>query len=187
MANIDQLTGFPPYFVNGYIQSQLEYFELLTGQEQLNPIIPVTPTNIDDLYGNYIGAPGQQDPLMIVYDRMLRINPSTFYRRRREQLVYTIHSSSLDKVLGAHRVISDALGRLDASGEDVNLWAVKNPILDEFGNAVPHNIYFHNFRVYQINETRDLLDLSSVRTIFRNKIIIEYDYHTRDTTESIYT
>jgi hypothetical protein len=102
-------------------------------------------------------------------------------------LVYTIHSSSLDKVLGAHRVISEALGRMDASGEDVNLWAVKNPILDEFGNAVTHNVYFHNFRVYQINETRDLLDLSSVRTIFRNKIIIEYDYHTKDTLNSIYT
>lgn len=177
MANIDELTGFPPYFVNGYIQDQLEYFELLTGLEQIRPIIPVTPTNIDDLYANYIGAPGQQDPLMIVYDRMLRVNPSTMYMRKREQLVYTIHSSSLDKVLGAYRVISEALNRSDASAEDVNRWATKNSILDEFGNPVAHNVHFHNFRVYQINETRDLLDLSSVRTIFRNKIIIEYDYH----------
>lgn len=180
MANINAKTGFPPYFVNGYIKEQLTYFELLTGLEQLNPIIPVTPTNIDDLYANYIGAPGQQDPIMIVYDRMLRVNPSPFYSRRREQLVYTIHSSSLDNVLGAHRVISEALDRMDASAQDVNEWASQNPILDEFGNAVTHNVFFHNFRVYQINETRDLLDLSSVRTIFRNKIIVEYDYHVVD-------
>lgn len=177
MANINALTGFPPYFINGYIKEQLQYFELLTGQEQLDPIIPVMPTNIDDLYGNYIGAPGQQDPLMIVYDRMLRVSPSTLYMRNREQLVYTIHSSSLENVLGAHRVISEALDRLDAAAEDVNSWASKNPIYDEFGNQVAHNVYFHSFKVYQINETRDLLDLSSVRTIFRNKIIIEYDYH----------
>jgi hypothetical protein len=187
MPNINELTGFPPYFINGYIRAQLEYFELLTGQEQLSPIIPVQPTNIDDLYGNYIGAPGQQDPLMIVYDRMLRVNPGPFYRRKREQLVYTIHSSSLENVLNAHRVISEALNRSDAAAQDVNAWASRNEILDEFGNPINHNVYFHSFRVYQLNETRDLLDLSSVRTIFRNKIIIEYDYHTVDTENSIYT
>ena len=177
MSKINELTGFPPYFINSYIKEQLKYFELLTGLEQLDPIIPVMPTNIDDLYGNYIGSPGQQDPLMIVYDRMLKVAPSPFYMRNREQLVYTIHSSSLENVLGAHRVISEALDRSDAAAQDVNAWASQNPILDEFGNTVTHNVYFHNFRVYQINETRDLLDLSSVRTIFRNKIIVEYDYH----------
>ena len=187
MAKIETFTGFPPYFINGYIKAQLQYFELLTGQEQLDPIIPVMPTNIDDLYGSYIGAPGQQDPLMIVYDRMLRVNPSPLYRRKRDQVVYTIHSSSLENVLGAHRVISEALDRLDSSAQDVNAWASKNPIYDEFGNQVAPNVYFHSFKVYQINETRDLLDLSSVRTIFRNKIIVEYDYHTVDALGAIYT
>lgn len=178
MTKINELTGFPPYFINAYIIEQLKYFELLTGTEQLSPIIPVMPTNIDDLYGNYIGAPGQQDPLMIVYDRMLRVNPTKMYAHRREQIVYTIHSSSLENVIAAHRVISEALDRSDASAQDVNAWAAKNEILDEFGVAIPHNVFFHNFRVYQLNETRDIMDLTSVRTIYRNKIIVEYDYHT---------
>ena len=177
MTKINDLTGFPPYFINGYIKEQLKYFDLLTGSEVPDPITPVTPSNIDDLYSNYMETQLIDNPLMIVYDRMLRVNPSPLYARRREQTVYTIHSSSLENVLNAHRVISEALDRMDASAQDVNAWAASNPILDEFGNAVKHNIFFHSFRVYQLNETRDLLDLSSVRTIFRNKIIVEYDYH----------
>jgi hypothetical protein len=41
-------------------------------------------------------------------------------------------------------------------------------------------VYFHSFRVYQVDETRDLLDLASARTVYANKLIIEYDYHTKD-------
>ena len=184
MANVRNLTGFPPYFINGYIKDQLKYFELLTGTEQIDPIIPVMPTNIDDLYGNYIGAPGQQDPLMIVYDRMLRVHPGPFYARKREQIVYTIHSSSLENVMGAYRVISEALDRTDASAQDVNEWSSKNTILDLDGQIIKPNVFFHNFKVYQLNETRDLMDLTSARTIYRNKIIVEYDYHV---TEPHYT
>lgn len=179
MATISQ-TGFPPYFINAYIVGQLKQFGILTGAEQFSPIIPVTATNIDTLYSNYIGSPGEDAPLMIVYDRLLRFRPNTFYRHKREQLIYTIHSSEQSKVYDAHRIISEALDREDASGQDVNLWVSKNPILDEAGNAIEPNVFFHNFKVYQADETRDLLELSSVRTIYRNKLIIEYDYHTNN-------
>lgn len=176
MTTMDKL-GFPPFFVNSYLERQLKDFGLVAENVTDSPFIPVNPSNIDDLYGNILEGAQYPDPIMIVWDRMLRVNPSPFYMRKREQIVYTIHSSSLDNVLGAHRVISEALDRMDASAEDVNAWTAKNPAVDSNGTPI-QNVYFHNFKVYQINETRDLLDLVSTRTIFRNKIIVEYDYHT---------
>lgn len=174
MVNMSE-TGFPPLFINGYLQQQFKDFNIIGQGINDSVFMAVTPSNIDELYNNILEGNAYPDPLMIVYDRMLRVNPSPFYMRKREQVIYTIHSTSLDKVLGAHRVISEALDRMDASAEDVNAWIAKNPVLD--GNASVQNVYFHNFKVYQINETRDLLDLASVRTIFRNKIIVEYEYH----------
>lgn len=174
MANITD-TGFPPYYINKYIQAQLEEFGILTGQEQFDPIVPVTPTNIEELYGNYVGAPGQTSPVLIVYDRLARYRPKPFYRHKREQLVYTIHSSSLTTANNVVRVISEALDREDASAQDVNKWIKDNIVNDN------KNVFFHNFKAFQIDETRDLLELSSARLSAVNKIVIEYDYHTTDT------
>lgn len=171
-------TGFPPLFINGYLEQQFKDFGLLNenSPSTYSPFMPVDPTSIYTQYDNLVEQTPDGVPLLIVWDRMLKVNPSPFYMRKREQVVYTIHSSSMDKVYGAHRVISEALDRMDASAEDVNAWTAKNPIIDSDGVSA-QNVYFHNFRVYQINETRDLLDLASTRVIFRNKIIVEYDYH----------
>jgi hypothetical protein len=37
--------------------------------------------------------------------------------------------------------------------------------------------YFHNFKVYQLEETRDIIDFGTARTYGGNKFIIDYDYH----------
>ena len=174
MATISQ-TGFPPEYINKYIQAQLEEFEILTGAEQFNPIIPVSPVGIEELYSNYISSPGNPDAFLVLYDRMTRYRPKPFYRHKREQLIYSIHGNSLSKVMDVSRVIFEALDREDASGQDVNKW-IKNNV-----PAADINVFFHNFKVFQVDETRDVLELSSVRTLMVNKIIIEYDYHTTNT------
>ena len=45
--------------------------------------------------------------------------------------------------------------------------------------AVPitHNVYFHDIKVYQLEEARDLTELAALRGLTLNKFIIEYDYH----------
>jgi hypothetical protein len=86
------------------------------------------------------------------------------------------------------RVISSALDREDASAQDVNSYNVSNPILDSSGEvSIPYNIYFHNTRVYQADESRDVAELASARTLFVNKIIVEYDYHIKTDPNSRYT
>jgi hypothetical protein len=44
----------------------------------------------------------------------------------------------------------------------------------------PFNILFHSTRVYQADESRDVAELASARTLFVNKLIVEYDYHIKN-------
>lgn len=37
--------------------------------------------------------------------------------------------------------------------------------------------FFHKIRIYQLEETRDLIDFGTARTYAGNKIIIDYDWH----------
>ncbi len=60
--------------------------------------------------------------------------------------------------------------------------------------STPFNIAFHSTRVYQADESRDVAELASARTLFVNKLIVEYDYHVSspmiietDSVESRYT
>lgn len=175
-------TAFAPFFVNQYVIEQLTKFNILNGNEQMSPIFPTSPTNIEDVFKNYIGAPGVQDPLLIQYERLARFRPGPFYRRKREQLVYYLYCTNLSKIMNSSRLIIDALDREDSAAQDINLFCATKSTID-----LPFNIFFHNLRVYQVDETRDVLDPVSARTTYSNKIIIEYDYHTKDPQGYIYT
>ena len=180
MENIN-LTGFPPTFVNHYVVGQLRRFGILGNTEQLAneqmvPIFPTSPTNIEDVFKNYIASPEISDPLLIQYERLIRFRPTPFYRHKREQVIYYLYCTSFSKITDAHRIITDALDREDAAAQDINAWC-SNPKT----GINPYNVYFHNVKVYQADETRDVLELASARTVYANKLIIEYDYHLVDT------
>jgi hypothetical protein len=174
MENIN-VTAFPPTFVNHYVVGQLQRFGILSGTEQMVPIFPTSPTNIEDVFRNYIAAPGVSDPLLIQYERLIRFRPTPFYRHKREQLVYYLYCTNLSKITDAHRIITDALDREDSAAQDINAWCS-----DPVTGIEPYNVYFHNLKVYQADETRDVLELASARTVYANKLIIEYDYHLVD-------
>jgi len=168
-------TGFPPTFINQYVIEQLKLFGILSGYEQMTPIFPTGPTNIEDVFKNYIGAPGVSDPILIQYERLARFRPSPFYRNKREQLVYYLYCTDLSKIHDSTRIITTSLDREDSAGQDVNSFCAGVAT-----TSLPFNVFFHNIRVYQSDETRDVMDPSSARTVYVNKLIIEYDYHTKD-------
>jgi hypothetical protein len=173
-------TGFAPTFINNYVNEQLSIFGLIASgpstpnQAGFNPMVPAQyPTNIEDLYNDTVSIQQVESPILIVYDRMMRFRPTPFYRHKREQLIYFIYSSDVGKLIDAVRIISASLDREDAAAEDVNNYSAQNATEDN-----PARVYFHNIRVYQVDESRDVAELASARTLFLNKIIIEYDYHT---------
>jgi len=169
-----QDTGFPPFFINQYITKQLQLFNILSGNEQMNPIFPTSPTNIEDVFKNYIGAPGVDNPILIQYEKLVRFRPSAFYRHKREQLIYYLYCTDLSKIMNSTRIITDALDREDAAAQDINAYCAEIS-----SDSVPFNVFFHNVKVFQADETRDVMNLVSARTVYSNKIIIEYDYHTK--------
>jgi hypothetical protein len=174
-------TGFPPTFLNKYVLAQLAEFGLIADQDLLGtaPMVPAQfPTNIEDLYNDSLQIRQTDSPILIVYDRLMRFRPNAFYRHKREQLIYFVYSTDVAKLINSIRVISDALDREDAAAQDVNSWIAENPITNTNGDIVPTNVFFHNIKVYQADESRDVAELASARTLFVNKIVVEYDYHT---------
>ena len=180
--SLGQQTYFPAFAVNGYLEEQLKRFDVIPSGEQFSRFIPVMSSSIDDLYGEF-----QTDgtiPVYIAYDTLSRFRPNAFYRHKREQILYTIHGTP-ENIFAAIRVINAALDREDAAAQDVNAWSSRNQ------SNTSQNIFFHNFKTLQIDESRDLLELQSaqgsMRMIYRNKIIVQYDYHTVDPVDALYT
>ncbi len=176
MATVTDLP-YPPKRVNKFIFQELAKYDDIgvSAISQLVPIFATSPINTEEIYKNVIQATNISEPLVIIYDRLITFRPSVFYPHKREQLIYYLYSTSLANVNNANIVISQLLDREDASAQDMNTWCTLNK------GSENYNVYFHNTKVYQAQEARDVLDLASARTIFVNKLIIEYDYHTNST------
>ena len=180
-SNILNETGFPPTFVNAFVNSELKEFGLMpSGPEPFQPFFPAqVPDSVEGIYNDIPFIRNNPDTTVIIFDRLIRFRPTTFYRHKREQLIYFIYSPNLSKLLDTTRVIIECLDREDAAAQDLNLWISQNDVLDENGDPIPKNVFFHNVKVYQADESRDILELASARTLGLNKLIIEYDYHTQ--------
>jgi len=175
---------FPPIWINEYIKEELNKygFSVLT--------LPSTPNAIDDLTKNRGSIPRQFDPqgnplpeewdIAIQYDRLLRFRRNAFYPMKCEQLLYYVYSVP-SKIIDAGIIISQLLDRSDAAAEDLNRWCIakqngSSPIRD-LAVPITHNVYFHDIKVYQLEEVRDLTELAALRGLTLNKFVIEYDYH----------
>jgi hypothetical protein len=172
---------FPPHWINSYLFYKLsnDYGPGKVGIDPNQTIVPFfapTTTGREEIYQQLISNSGLSQPTMITYDRLMRFRVSPFYGIKREQLIYTIYGK-VEAVQNINIVVSQLLDREDAAAQDLNDWARDNPISLN-GEAVPANVFFHNIKVYQIDETRDILELNSVNmSEWASKIIIEYDYH----------
>jgi hypothetical protein len=172
---------YPPRWINSYILGKLSEYEDINVTDPssgtwLQPIVSSTPTSTEEIYKQLLQQEPVGQPLLIQYDRLMRFRPNAFYGTKKEQLLYYLYSTSLANVNNAMIVISQLLDREDAAAQDVNQWSSAHPQIVD-GQTLPYNVFFHNIKAYQADETRDLVDLASARSIYVNKIIIEYDYH----------
>lgn len=177
---VSKETGFPPIFINAFIHSELQEFDLMpTGLEPFQPFFPAqVPDSVEGIYNDIPFIRNNPGTTVIIFDRLMRFRPTPFYKHKREQLIYFIYSPNLSKLFDTTRVIIECLDREDAAAQDLNSWIVNNDIEDENGNVIPKNVFFHNLKVYQADESRDIIELASARTLGLNKLVIEYDYHT---------
>lgn len=175
MADTD-LLNTPLIWINKYLQTKVEE---LAGFPRL-PFFPSTPSTLDDLTNTF---PASQDGVMCVYDRLSRMNKGKFPHIKTEQILYYFYATadnSTENMIKIQEAVLRLMDRLDETAEEVNNWCSIRKIdlgTDENHNYINNMFYFHRFKVYQLEEARDIIDFGTARTYGGNKFIIEFDYH----------
>lgn len=165
----------PEYWIRQYIFNELKQYSLqdvgVSSEQTINPIFPASPNlNFQDIYASL--QTETPDPLVILYDKLMRFRTSPFYRIKKEQLILEIYHSNFDIADNVTKIIEQALDREDVAGQSVNTIAAS------LNDEVPYTVFFHKFRVFKVDESRDLVELNSVNLQFaRTRIIVEFDYH----------
>ncbi len=190
MVNTIGTFDFPPWYINKYLLSILNQYDinLATGTVDGKVIEPFVAagviSDLDEYYRSLAlvssgSGGGPVLPTTIFYDRMIRLRTSPFYVGKREQTLYTVFG----KIDDAHKIgmiISRVLDREDASAQDLNKWINDNRSQLN-SDGFPANVFFRSMRVFQVDESRDLIELNTYRdNATMHKYIVEYDYHFKD-------
>jgi hypothetical protein len=182
----------PGLWVNKYLQEKIHEITSTPGSTSPDglgiPFFPTTPTTIDDLTEQWITVNDNRvsyGGVMAVYDRLIRMRRSPFPHIKCEQLLYYFYATQdnvTERMIQIQEAVLRLMDRADESAEDINTWARNHEPI----GGMTCKFYFHNFKVYQLEEVRDVVDFGTARTYGGNKIIIDYDYHQmQDIIESI--
>lgn len=172
-------TSYPPIFINDYLKEKLGQ---LLGEDDVTvniPFFPTSPSTIEQL--TQTATLNNDGQIFAVYDRMFKMRRGPFPHIRDEQLLYYFYSLDIPVMVDATQIVSDLLDRGNESAEDLNSW-IQSKLVGGVYSTVDEReylpVYFHDIKIYQLEETRDIIDFGTARTFAGNKIIIEYKYHT---------
>lgn len=169
MAN-DSLLNTPVLWINRYLENNIP---LLTNIEV--PLFPSTPSILDDLSGSFpVGG------VMGTWDRLVKMNRKTFPHIKTEQIMYYFYATAentTENMVKIQEAVLRLMDRADETAEEVNNWCSNRQIRLSPTEVIDNMFYFHSFKVYQLEETRDIIDFGTARTYGGNKIIIDFEYH----------
>jgi hypothetical protein len=179
----ESLLNTPILWINSYIQEKLATVSSGIGV----PFFPSRPSNIEDLTEQYMTVNGNIYPysgVMSTWDRMFRMRRSPFPHIKDEQVLYYFYATqenATEKMIQVQEHLLRMMDREDETAEEINLWAKNKGAINVGTEQSPINVtnkfYFHTFKVYQLEEVRDVIDFGTTRTFGGNKIIIDYKYH----------
>lgn len=187
---------FPPVFINEYLADKIPT-SLPNRFASTLRFFPTQPTDIATLTETF---PDAANDVFAVYDRMFKLRRGPFPYVKSEQLLYYFYKTAGDPValLETTQLVQDLLDRGDDSAKDLNSWinalwisqgrqsVTETDIIT--GRQVEKDIvtfadtqfylpFFHEIKIFQLEETRDIIDFGTARTYAGNKIIIDYDWH----------
>lgn len=179
----ESLLNTPVLWINSYLQEKLATLDTGIGV----PFFPSRPASITELTEQWVTVNNNIYPyagVMATWDRLIKMRRTPFPHIRSEQILYYFYateSNVTEQMVQTQELILRLLDRGDESAEDLNSWAVEkgqiNVGTQGTPNLISNKFYFHNLKVYQLEETRDIIDFGTARTYGGNKIIIEYTYH----------
>ena len=159
----------PVLWVNAYLQDKLQGLGFDTV-----PFFPTTPSTLNDLT-EYFPSGG----VMANYDRMIRMRAKPFPHIKCEELLYYFYATAENSIINMVKITEKVLrlmDREDETAEEINDWCrQKGHILVE-GETLSFDFKFHNFKVFQLQETRDIVNFGTARTYGGNKMIVYYEY-----------
>ena len=179
---------YPPAFINRYLQENIALLEL--GAVPMYPTVPTDPDiadgfTITELTGNDPTARFSFQGTMAIYDRMFKMRRQPFPHIKSEQVLYyfyAVRENAVPNLIEITQKIQDLLDGGDESAQDINTWIDNLPdgttANTKLISGTEFNMpYFHEIKIYQLEETRDIIDFGTARTFAGNKIIIDYDWH----------
>ena len=169
----------PALWINKYLQAQIsDIFKSDAGDTFATfPFFPSTPSTIDDLT-DFFGRSTQG--VAATWDRLIKMNKKGFPHIKCEQLLYYFYATGenpVEKMVMIQESVLRLMDRFDETAEEINNWCSNRQIRVSPTEVLDNQFYFHNFKVYQLEETRDIIDFGTARTYGGNKIIIDFDYH----------
>lgn len=170
----ESLLNTPILWINAYLKEKVST-EIFNTANSV-PFFPTSPTTIEDITRTFQTNPSG---LMAVWDRMFKMRRKAFPHIRDEQVLYYFYASQENAALTMiqlQEAILRLMDRGDESAEDLNKWTVGKTLTVD-GQNLTNKFYFHEFKVYQLEETRDIVDFGTAQTFAGNKIIIDYCYH----------
>ncbi len=120
---------------------------------------------------------------MATWDRLIKMNKKNFPHIKCEQIMYYFYANGenpIEKMVQIQEQVLRLMDRGNETAEEVNNWASNRQVnlgTVQSPDLIDNMFYFHDFKVYQLEESRDIIDFGTARTYGGNKIIIEYDYH----------
>ena len=167
----------PVVLINNYLAEKIAN-TLSNDYSDTIKFFPTFPTDIGAMVENFPESAGD---VFAVYDRMFRLRKSPFPHNKNEQVDYYFYkmSGNPEPLAKTVQLVYELLDGEDESAEDINNWITsksKNNVIN-FNGQDFNSVYFHNFRVYQLQETRDVINFNTNRSFVGSKIIIEYNYH----------
>lgn len=170
----------PHLFINQYLKSEI-------GRQYTVdvPFLPTLPSEIDSLTETFPDSQG----FLATYDRMFKLRRKAFPHIKCEQLMYYFYKSEDPTMLfDTQQLTQDLLDRGDESAQELNAWIKTyqeaNPGTTVGGKATARIVdqdfflpYFHEIKIFQLEESRDIIDFGTARTFAGNKIIVDYEWH----------
>lgn len=142
------------------------------------PFFPSRPTSIDEITEQWVVINDeryQTAGVMATWDRLVRMRRSPFPHIKQEQVLYYFYATQegvTEQMVQVQESVLRRMDREDETAKDINDWA-KGKTID----GMTCKFYFHKFKVYQLEEVRDIIDFGTARTYGGNKIIIDFEYH----------
>jgi hypothetical protein len=189
MAESTSVFNTPILWINTYLQEKIPQLVKQVGGDQITdftnsqgigvPFFPSRPTSIDEITEQWVVIDDVRYPyagIMATWDRLVRMRRSPFPHIKQEQLLYYFYATQenvTEQMVQIQEAVLRLMDREDETAEEINKWAKTKGQID----GMDCRFYFHKFKVYQLEEVRDIIDFGTARTYGGNKIIIDFEYH----------